>query len=264
MTYQYIYTEQKDHIFEIVLNRPDKRNAFVVQMLQEMALAVQEAEQKTDARVIIVRGEGTCFSAGIDLMAMGGFPEALGENWRDHMYEVTRIYQAPMNRLQQSTLPTIALLHHYAIGGGFEIALGCDLRIAADDAIISLEEARLGIIPDGGGTVRLTQLVGASRAKELIFTARRIDAATAADWGLVNAVTTPDNLLEKGYELANEIAACAPLAIAAAKRTINAIESDAEGLNLEMLEQFHLFQSDDMLEGMQAGIERRQAAWKGR
>ena len=251
-------------IFEIVLNRPDKRNAIRVQMLQEIASKVLQAEHTDGVRVIVVRGEGSCFSAGLDLMTMGGMPEALGENWRDNGYEATRLWQNSIQRLQNSTLPTICLMHSYSIGAGLELALGCDIRIAASDALMSLEEARLGIIPDAGGTTRLTQLIGAARAKELIFTGRRIDAATALQMGIVNQVVAPETLAEAGQKLAEEIMLCAPRAVAAAKRVINNLENVQTGLHMEMVEQFPLFHSEDLMEGVQAKIERRNPNWKGR
>jgi len=261
---EHILTQQDGHIFEIILNRPDKRNAIRVQMLQGIAEAVMLAEQTPDVRVIIVRGEGGCFSAGIDLLSMGGAPEALNGDWQKHVHTITRMWQDSIYRLHQSPLPTIALLHSYTLGGGLEIALGCDLRIAADDAILSLEEARLGLIPDAGGTTHLTRLLGAARAKELIFTGRRIDAGTAERWGLVNQVVPRADLPAAGRKLADEIAQSAPLAIAAAKRTINAIEPTAEPFYLEMREQYALLHSQDVGEGMQAALERRPPQWKGR
>lgn len=259
-----VITKQQGAIFEIILNRPEKRNAIRVQMLQDIAHFVAEAERTEDVRVIIVRGEGSCLSAGLDLMTLGGMPEALGDEWRDNGYEATRLWQKSIQRLQDSTLPTICLMHSYAIGAGLELALGCDVRIAANDTIMSLEEARLGMIPDAGGTTRLTHLIGASRAKELIFTGRRIDAATAHLWGLVNQVVVPEELHTAGQKVAEEMMLCAPRAIAAAKRVINTIENIPAGLHMEMVEQFPLFHSEDLLEGIQAKVERRAPVWKGR
>lgn len=259
-----IITSLNGAIFEIILNRPDKRNAIRIQMLQDIASAVLQAEQTHGVRVILVRGEGTCFSAGLDLMTMGGMPEALGENWRELGNEATRLWQRSIQRLQDSSLPTIALMHSYAIGAGLELALGCDLRIAADNTAMSLEEARIGIIPDAGGTTRLTHLIGAARAKELIFTGRRIDAPTALHMGIVNQVVSPEELLEAGQKLAEEIMLSAPRAVAAAKRVINSLHNTAEGFHLEMVEQFPLFHSEDLAEGVQARIERRPPNWKGK
>jgi enoyl-CoA hydratase/carnithine racemase len=260
---EFIKTLARAPIFEISLNRPDKRNAIRVQMLQEIAQAVQQAEQTPAIRVILVRGEGGCFSAGLDLLGMGGMPELLGENWMQQGYQATRLWQSNLQRLQESFLPSIALLHSYTLGAGLELALACDLRIAAEDVIISLEEARIGLIPDAGGTTRLTQLIGAPRAKELIFTGRRIRAAAAEQWGLVNQVVPPDQLLAAGEALAQEICACAPLAVGAAKRVINGLTHPAPGLHLEMIEQNPLFHSQDLAEGVQSRLEKRDPRWQG-
>lgn len=260
---EHISTHHEGEVFEIILNRPDKRNALRVQMLIGIAEAVAQAEKIAGVRAIILRGEGACFCAGLDLMSMGGMPEYMGETWREQGNQATRLWQESIHRLQQSTLPTIALLHSYTLGAGLELALGCDFRLAAEDTLISLEEARLGLIPDAGGTTRLTHLVGASRAKELILTGRRIDAATADRWGLVNSVMAADQLHNAGRQLAAEIAACAPLAVSAAKRAVNAVEGVISGLHYEMIEQLGLFKSQDLLEGIQAAIERRPARWQG-
>ncbi len=261
---QDIRTEHADGIFEIILNRPKKRNALRVQMLAAIAQAIEEAEALPDVRVVILRGEGKNFSVGLDFETMGGMPEMMGEDWRHKGHAATRAWQLPIQRLQDSPLPTIALLHSYTLGAGFELALGCDLRIAADYTIISLEEAKLGIIPDAGGTTRLTHLVGAARAKELIFTGRRIDADIAQAWGLVNQVVPKEDLQEAGRKLAQEIMGCAPLAVAAAKRAINDIEGASGGLYHEMVEQYPLFHTQDVQEGVQSVMERRPANWQGR
>lgn len=260
---EHITTQHTDAVFEIILNRPDKRNALRVQMLQAIAEAVTVAENSAGVRVILVRGEGACFSAGIDVATFGGMPEILGDNWLQHGWRATRLWQTNISALQETMLPTVALMHSYTLGAGLELALGCDLRIAAEDVSISLEEARLGLIPDAGGTTRLTQLVGIARAKELIFTGKRIDASTALSWGLVNEVVPIYNLHEAGMALAAEICQAAPLAVSAAKRIINAMDNVADGLHHEMVAQNPLFGSQDVMEGFQAKLERRAPNWKG-
>lgn len=259
---EHIVTKYHDGIFEIALNRPEKRNALRVQMLQAIAEAVTAAENTAGVRVIILRGEGDNFCSGLDLSSMGGMPELLGDNWRDQGYRATRLWQGYIHRLQESFLPTIALLHSYTLGAGLELAMGCDLRIAADDTVISLEEARLGLIPDAGGTTRLVELVGTARAKELIFTGRRIDAATAERWGLVNQVVPLVELWNAGRTLAEEIMGCAPRAVSAAKRVVNGLAHTADGFHLEMMEQYPLFHSRDLMEGIQAALERRPPKWQ--
>jgi enoyl-CoA hydratase/carnithine racemase len=259
-----ITTQQRDHIFDITLNRPEKRNAVVIQMLQAVEQAVAEAEHLPGVRVIVLRGEGKNFSTGLDVTGMGGMQDLMGDDWQQHGHEVTRIWQSCIRRLGNSSLPSIALLHSYTLGVGLELALACDFRIAADYTVLSLEEARLGLIPDVGGTTNLMRLVGPARARELILTGRRIDAPTAEQWGLVNQVVPADDLIEAGDKLAGEIVACAPLAISAAKRVMHALEDVESGLHLEMVEQNPLFASEDFLEGIQAAIERRSPNWKGR
>lgn len=260
----WVVTQAKGKIFEIILNRPEKRNAIHVRMLTQLAAAVGEAEKSPEARLIVVRGAGKAFCAGIDLATMGGSLEEFGPTWIEHPHEVTRHWQRTIGRLAESPLPTLALVHGYCLGGGLEIALACDFRYATDDAIMSLEETRLGIIPDSGGTTRLVGLIGIARAKEMIFTARRIDGATAEQWGLVNRVFAFDEIDSAVTVLADEISGCAPLAVAAAKRVIQHVANEAPGLHLEAIEQAPLFHTRDLQEGIQAAIERRPPEWKKR
>ncbi|MBI5929473.1 MAG: enoyl-CoA hydratase/isomerase family protein [Chloroflexi bacterium] len=264
MSENWILTQPKGYIFEIILNRPDKRNAIHAQLLSDLAEAVGEAEKHPDARLIVIRGEGKAFSTGLDLLAIGGSVEMFGPDWMENPHIVTRHWQRTISRLTESTLPTIALIHGYCLGAGLELALACDFRYAAEGSIISLEETRLGIIPDAGGTTRLMGLIGIARAKEMIFTAKRIDATTAEKWGLVHYVMPKADLANAAAALAEQIAGCAPLAVAAAKRVIQGIADEATGLHLEAIEQAPLFKTRDIQEGMQAAIERRPAEWKRR
>src|SRR5688572_29617194 len=165
MMSDWIKTEHKGLVFDIVLNRADKRNAIQVGVLTDLARAVSTAERTEGVRLIVVRGEGQAFSVGLDLMTMGGNVEQYDEHWMKRPHELTRYWQACLNRLGASPLPTLALVHGYCIGAGMEIALACDLRYASPDVKLSLEETKIGIIPDVGGTTRLTHLVGPARAK---------------------------------------------------------------------------------------------------
>ena len=264
MTDNWILTQLKGPIFEITLNRADKRNSLHAQLLSALADAVGEAEKHPEARLIVLRGEGKAFSTGLDLLAIGGSVEMFGPDWMENPHVVTRHWQRTISRLAESPLPTVALMHGYCLGAGLELALACDFRYAAEGTIMSLEEARLGIIPDAGGTTRLLSLIGVARAKELIFTGKRIDTATAERWGLVHYVMPKADLENAAAALAEQIAACAPLAVAAAKRVIQGIMDEATGLHLEAIEQAPLFKTHDIQEGMQAAIERRPAVWKRR
>jgi enoyl-CoA hydratase len=260
----YVLTQHNDAVFEIILNRPDKRNALTVQMLQAVAVATEEAEQTPGVRAIVLRGEGKGFCAGADLASMGGMVKALGENWKQKGYTATRMWQTNIHRLQLSPLPTIALVHGYTLSGGLELALGCDFRIAAENAVLGLEEAQLGIIADAGGTTRLTSLIGPSRTKELLFTGKRIKADVAERWGLVNEVVPKDELQAAGEKWVSEIMSCAPLAVSATKRVINALDDVAQGFHLEMVEQFPLFHTEDTDIAIEARMKRRKPDWQGK
>jgi enoyl-CoA hydratase/carnithine racemase len=264
MSENWILSEQKNHIFEITLNRPEKRNAIQIKLLHDLADCVDGAQALEGVRLIVIRAAGKAFSAGLDVNAMGGMSEVFGENWLEQMHQVTRYWQSALNRVRESGIPTLVLIHGYCLGLGLEISLSCDFRYVAEDATMSLEETRLGMIPDVGGTTRLTQLVGVSRAKELILTGRRIDAVTAEKWGLANRVIAAEALDEAAIDLADEIAGCSPLAVAAAKRVIHGIADEGIGLHLEQIEQAPLFRTEDLQEGMQAAMERRSPQWKRR
>nr|MBA3870596.1 enoyl-CoA hydratase/isomerase family protein [Anaerolineae bacterium] len=159
-----VQTQQRDQIFEIILNRPEKRNALTWSMMTELASAIDEAEKVAGIRAVLIRGEGSGFSAGIDVTSFAESSANFGEQWRDNLFPLTAAYQNITNKIARCSLPTIALLHGYCLGLGFEIALACDFRLAALGTKMGLPETRLGIIPDVGGTTRLTRLVGVARA----------------------------------------------------------------------------------------------------
>ena len=257
-----VITQQRDTTFEIVLNRPEKRNAINAEMFRQFDAAVTQANRTPGLRAVLVRGAGESFSAGIDVSTLLGLAESHGPHWQQRMRAITDEFQGVLNRLERLELPTIALLHGNCLGLALELALACDLRLATEGTLLGLPETLLGIIPDVGGTTRLTRLVGPARAKELIFTGRRIDAAQAERWGIVNAVVAPDGLTAAGEALAAEIAAAAPLAVGMAKRVIDGLADIDRGLMLEGWAQSQLFGTQDFLEGAQAFMMRRRAEWK--
>lgn len=259
-----VITQQRDAIFEIVLNRPDKRNAINLEMFGALDAAVALANRTPGLRAVFIRGEGDGFSAGIDVSALLGLAQTHGPHWQQRMRSITDEFQSVLTRLERLELPTIALLHGHCLGLAFELALACDLRLAAEGTTLGLPETRLGIIPDVGGTTRLTRLVGPARAKELIFTGRRFNAAIAEGWGIVNSVIPRDELMPKAEELAAEIAQAAPLAVGMAKRVIDGLADVDRGLMLEGWAQSQLFATEDFLEGAQAFMGRRAAEFKGR
>lgn len=254
--------QQHEQIMEIRLNRPEKRNAINWPMLMELDAVLSTAEKAPGTRVVLLRGEGSGFSAGIDLLGFQQIAEQFGESWRDNLFPLTAAYQAVINKFERCSLPVIALLHGYCLGLGFELALACDLRIAAEGVKISLPESRLGIIPDVGGTTRLTRLVGPARAKELILTGRSIDAACAERWGIVSAVVPEGDLLANGEALAAEIIQSAPLAVSYAKRVINDLADVERGLQLEAWAQNTLMRTQDFEAGVQAMLTKQPPQWK--
>ncbi len=193
-------------------------------------------------------------------MTMG---DKYGPHWQQRMRSITDDFQRVLNRLERLELPTIALLHGYCLGLAMELALACDIRIAAEGVMMGLPESRLGMIPDVGGTTRLTRLVGPGRAKELIFTGGQIDAVTADKWGIVNHVIPGDELLNRGESLAAEINQAAPLAVGMAKRVIDGLSDIDRGLMLEGWAQSQLFSTEDFMEGIQAFMMRRSPDFKG-
>jgi len=260
----FIRTAYRDQILEIILNRPEKRNAINWSMMLSLEKAVEHAEREADARVVLLRGEGLGFSSGVDYFSMSDLAEIFGENWRDNMMSVTASYQQILNRFERCRLPTIALLHGFSFGLGFELAIACDFRIATEDTKLRLPEVQLGLVPDVGGTTRLTNLVGPARAKEIIITGRVLDSNQAYNWGLLNAVVPQDELYNQGKELAQEIINSAPLAVSYTKRIINDMSDIDRGLQLEALAQNHLIQSEDFMTGLQALLSKTNPKWRGK
>jgi len=259
-----IYTQQRDDIFEIVLNRPEKRNAINLEMMRGLDTAVQEANRTPDIRTVVIRGEGKVFSAGIDVSAFLDLANEFGPHWQSRSLSITEMFQVVLTRMERLAVPTIALLHGHCLGLALELALACDFRIAAAGTKLGLPETRLGLIPDVGGTTRLARLVGPSRAKELVFTGRQMDGETAVTWGIVNYVVPAAELAAKVDELAAEIRQAAPLAVGLAKRVIDGLDDIDRGLMLEGWAQAQLFSSDDFMEGIQSFMMKRPPQWRGK
>jgi enoyl-CoA hydratase len=218
-----VLLEVQDKVATITLNRPEVRNAINGEVLEGLASAVQDVLAQTEIRVVIFTGAGDrAFSAGLDLKAASGAGAGTvltrpARSEFENLQAGGQVYRA----LAELPVPVIAAVNGYCLGMAFELALVCDIRLAADTAIFSIPEVQLGTIPDFGGTQRLTKLIGAGKAKELIFTGRRIDAAEALRIGLVQHVYPLDKLMAEARKLAQEIAAIAPPLIQGAKRAIN-------------------------------------------
>lgn len=266
--YDFITTDIHDQIFEIVLNREDKRNAMNLQMMQEIADAVDAAEKAFiagEARVIFFKAAGRVFSSGIDLNSFLEDDNKFGENWRDNLFPTTFDLQSVMNKIEDCSLPTFCLMHGYCLGLAMELALACDFRIIAERTKLALPESRLGMIPDVGGTTRLLRLVGPSRAKEIIMSGGNIDLNDAERWGLVNYVVPKDELVHKAEAMAQDIMLSAPLAVSYAKRTINDMLDDRGNLKIEAWAQAHLIRTEDFYNGVNAMLTKNYPVeWKGK
>lgn len=254
---------QEGPIVTWTMNNPATRNGMDMAMMDALNAVADRTEALNDARVVLLRGAGKGFSAGLDVSNLQDIAARFGENWRHNLFPLTAAWQRALNKIERLSLPVIALIHNYALGGGFEIALACDFRIVSDDARIGLPESKLGLIPDVGGTARLTQLVGPSRAKELIMTGRHINLSDAERWGIVNQVVPEAELEARGRQLAEELIQAAPLAVSYAKRVINDIASADDAMKIEAWAQAALFRSHDFEIGIQAWLTRQPPNWTG-
>jgi len=242
----------------ITLNRPDKLNALDPPMLDALAAAVAALERDTDVRVVLLTASGErAFCVGADIHAWAALsPIDMGRRW---IRDGHRIFDA-LARLRQ---PVIAVLKGYTFGGGLELALAADLRLAADTAQLAFPEAKIATIPGWGGTGRLPALIGPARAKQMIFSGAQLDAHKAERWGLVNEVYPADHLMTEAVALAQQIAQNAPLSVQLAKQAIDGAAGQATNLALEALAGALAATTDDGREGVAAFRERRLPVFKG-
>jgi len=251
-----------DGVATIELARPDKRNAINAQMFTELGDAADRAAADPGVRVVLVRGEGAAFSSGIDVTLLGQLAGTRGARFRSFV----RTAQRPYLLLAQMEKPTVAAVHGHAIGAGFQLALACDLRLAAEDARFSMMEIRFGLVPDLGGIHRLTRAIGGSRAKELIWTGRPIEADEAERLGLVNHVF-PLEALEKEVETyLRELVASPPIPVSLSKSLIGrASETSLEtALERDAQAQATCVETEDHKEAVEAYMQKRPARFTGR
>ena len=260
MQFQYVIYEKSERIATITLNRPDALNAFNKDVVEEILKALEDAKNDEKIRVVILTGAGEkAFSAGADIKTMKGF-DALKAR------ELSLMGEKLCSAIENFEKPVIAAINGYALGGGLEVAMACDLRIASDKAKMGQTEINIGLIPGWGGTQRLTRLIGKTKAKELVFTGKMIDAKTAEQLGLVNMVVPADQFMEAVRKFAMELAEKAPVALRIAKALINkgadmsldaAIALEREGFGV-------VGSTEDLQEGVSAFIEKRKPVFKGK
>ena len=224
-----VVTEDHGPVRHVVLNRPEKRNAMNQELLRELARELRAAAAEESVHCVVLRGEGPVFSAGVDLGEMASFA---GE--ASVLRPFRGVFLECANLCEEMAKPVVCQIHRTCVGGALEVALGCDLRIASSDAQLGLPEVRFGIIPDVGGSTRLPAVVGLGRAKELIMTARLIDAAEAERIGLVNRVVAPEELEQATQTLVDALLSNSPVAVGRAKRVIDASARPALAQTLEL------------------------------
>jgi enoyl-CoA hydratase/carnithine racemase len=224
-----VTSEDRGAVRHIVLNRPEKRNAMNQELLRALSSALGEAAAEESVHCVVLRGEGRVFSAGVDLTELA---ESAGQS--GHLRPFRKVFLDCANICEEMAKPVVCQIHHTCVGGALEVALGCDLRIASDDSKFGLPEVKFGIIPDVGGSTRLPAVVGLGRAKELIMTARTIDAAEAERIGLINRVVPVDRLEQATGELVDELLGNSHIAVGRAKRVIDASARPALAQTLEM------------------------------
>lgn len=264
-----VLVEKKDYIGTLTLNRPERLNTISGPMLAAFSEAMVDLNADPDVRVIIITGAGRGFCAGLDLQdqrdgkGLEGGSEGGGVGQAGATIDLR---DAPPTVLHHVDKPTICALNGGAAGYGMDLALGCDIRIAADTAKMSAAFTKRGVIPESGGTWLLPRIVGWSLASEIMFTGRKLTAAQCLEYGIVNRVVPASELMSAVWELASEIAANAPLAVQATKRMMRMAQVETFDANIHhvYLQLLPLFRSKDFVEGFTAFLEKREPRFQGK
>ncbi|MBS4171780.1 enoyl-CoA hydratase-related protein [Bacillus sp. FJAT-49736] len=254
--YEFIQVEEKNQLGLIILNRPEVLNALNRKMVHEIVQAMESFEQKNHIRVIILYGYGRAFAAGADIEEMAA----------DNPISLELLNQfAEWDRLTFIKKPVICAVHGFALGGGFELALACDLLFAAEDSKFGFPEVNLAVMPGAGGTQRLTKLMGKTKALEWLWSGEMMTASEAAHFGVVNKVFPKEVLMEETIRYAEMLANKPPLSLRLIKESVSkAVDySVYEGMQLERKNFYLLFASEDQKEGMNAFMEKRKPNFKG-
>jgi enoyl-CoA hydratase len=260
MNFKFIVYEKSEGIATITLNRPEALNAFSKEVVSEVLQALEDIRNDESVRVVVLTGAGEkAFSAGADIKAMIGM-DALKAR------ELSLMGEKLCLALENLEKPVIAALNGYALGGGLEVAMSCDLRVASENSRMGQTEINIGLIPGWGGTQRLTRLVGRTKAKEMVFTGKMIDAKTAEQLGIVNMAVPADKFRETVRQFALELASKAPVALKVAKALIDkgaeigldsALALEREGFGV-------VASTEDLQEGVKAFTEKRKPVFKGK
>jgi enoyl-CoA hydratase len=257
MSYQHILVINEPGFAIIQFNRPDVLNALNMKMMEETVDALEALDKDEEVRCIILTGNEKAFAAGADIKEMAD-ATSVDMLIRDQF--------ARWDRIRKIKKPLIAAVSGFALGGGCEIAMTCDIIVASETARFGQPEINIGVIPGAGGTQRLTRAVGKYKAMEMVLTGAMISAEEALKWGLVNKIVPVEFFLQEAKNLAKEIASKPPVAVRLAKEAVlKAFDTTIEGgLEFERKNFYLLFASDDQKEGMKAFVEKRKPEWKGR
>ena len=258
MKFENLLIDTNDKVSVITINRPNKLNALNILTINELHLALELLSNNDDCRVIIITGSGEkAFVAGADISEFYKFSKEKG--YKLSLDGQTKLFDF----IENYSKPVIAAVNGYALGGGLELAMACHIRIASENALMGLPEVSLGVTPGYGGTQRLAQLIGKGRAMELILSANMINADRGEKVGLINHITSMDDLMSFTNDLAKKISTNSSTAIKASIKCINSNFKDGENGYLTEINEFsECFQSEDFIEGTNAFIEKRKAKFK--
>jgi len=261
MAFENVRYEKDGSIARVIMNRPNALNAINRGVLEDLNAACEVIENDKEVRVVILTGEGRAFSAGADLKALKAGGEAAGTN-----SEFLRFWHKTFNRFEDLPVCTIAAINGFALAGGLEMVMCCDLAVMSQDAQIGDQHANFGLVAGGGNTQRLPRILGSRKAKEIMYTGDWISPYDALNFGLINKVVPADKLEEEVSALARKLAEKSPMATATMKRLINhGMQVDLHsGLEMEISAVLNHFLTDDCQEGLIAFNEKRQPRFKGR
>lgn len=257
MEFILVTPQARPHVALIQLNRPKELNALNLQLMGEMRDALKELDDNDEVRAIIITGNERAFAAGADIKQMAG----------KTAIDMLNIDQfSTWDQIRKTKKPIIAAVSGFALGGGCELAMTCDMIVASETAQFGQPEIKIGVMPGAGGTQRLTKAIGKTKAMEMVLTGRFMSAAEAEKHGLINRVVPVELYLEEAFKLAGEVAQMSPVAAKLAKESVNrSFETNLdEGLHFERKNFYLCFASDDQKEGMNAFVEKRKPEFKGR
>ena len=255
--YETILTELTDNIYIITINRPDKLNVLNKTVIRELGEAVEEIYENPLIRAAVITGSGNrAFAAGADIRGFAGLSKEEGMTLAKQGMDV-------FFKIENAPKPIVAAVNGFALGGGCELAMACHFRICSDTAQFGQPEINLGLIPGYGGTQRLTRYIGKGQALEVILTGNAINATLALHYGLVNHITTPEDLINKTKSILLQIISKAPLAISKSIAAVNAADGNSDGYSLETRLFGECFATEDMKEGVAAFLEKRTPVFQG-